>query len=92
MDRALYLRGDPYESTDAVFGVKSSLVVDLKKVDAEQATKYGVEVGTALIMYDFVLVTEKAAADLRREQATKAMADQGRTFSFIDDLPVPDVD
>lgn len=91
--RALYLKDDPYESTDAVFGVKDSLVVDVQKVgDEEQATLYGVELGTLLIKYDFVLVTMKAAAGLRRKNAEQAMASQGRRVRFIDDLPVPEVD
>jgi hypothetical protein len=90
---ALYLKDDPYETTDAVFGVKDSLVVELEKVeDAEQAKKYGVEVGTALLVYDFVLVTEQAARELRRSKAEEAMAGYGGRFKFVDDLPVPDVD
>jgi hypothetical protein len=63
------VRDDPYESTDAVFGVKDSLVVSLQKVeDEEQAKKYGVKLGCSLISYDFVLVTEEAAAKLRRKR------------------------
>ncbi|CAF3545941.1 hypothetical protein SNK03_013300 [Fusarium graminearum] len=90
---ALYLKDDPYESTDAVFGVKDSLVVSIQKVtDEEMAKKYDVKVGSALMTYDFVLVTEKAAAELRRKKAEEAMAGLGRSFKFIDDLPVPDVD
>jgi hypothetical protein len=42
--------------------------------------------------YDFVLVSDEAAAKLRREKAEEAMAKLGRNFRFIDDLPVPDVD
>ncbi|CAF3541033.1 unnamed protein product [Fusarium graminearum] len=90
---ALYLKDDPYESTDAVFGVKDSLVVSIQKVtDEEMAKKYDVKVGSALMTYDFVLVTEKAAAELRRKKAEEAMAGLSRSFKFIDDLPVPDVD
>ncbi|KAB5582988.1 putative catechol dioxygenase [Coniochaeta sp. 2T2.1] len=90
---ALYLKDDPYESTDAVFGVKDSLVVSIKKVeDEELAKKYDVELGSALLTYDFVLVTDKAAATLRRQKAEEATAKLGRKFRFIDDLPVPDVD
>jgi hypothetical protein len=90
---ALYLKDDPYETTDAVFGVKDSLIVQVKKVeDAEQAKKYGVEVGTALLVYDFVLVKEQAARELRRSKAEEAMAGYGGKFKFVDDLPVPDVD
>ena len=76
-----------------MFGVKDSLVVSLQKIeDEEQAKKYGVKLGCALISYDFVLVTEEAAANLRRKKAEEAMAEQGRKVKFIDDLPVPDVD
>lgn len=89
----MYLKDDPYESTDAVFGVKDSLIVGVQTVgDAEQAKQFGVEVGTALVNYDFVLVTEKAVAELRREESERALAAQGQTFRFIDGLPVPDVD
>ncbi|CAG7557601.1 unnamed protein product [Fusarium equiseti] len=90
---ALYLKDDPYESTDAVFGVKDSLVVSIKKVtDENMAKKYDVKVGSALMTYDFVLVSDTAAAKLRRQKAEEAMAGLGRNFKFIDDLPVPDVD
>jgi ABC-type tungstate transport system permease subunit len=89
----LYLKDDPYETTDAVFGVKDSLIVSIKKVEDEgMAKKYGVKVGSALMTYDFVLVSDEAAAKLRRAKAEEAMAKLGRKFRFIDDLPVPDVD
>jgi hypothetical protein len=89
----LYLKDDPYEFTDAVFGVKDSLTVEVQTVeDEEQANQYDVEVGTALIRYDFVLVTEKAVAELRQEEAEKTLATQGQAFRFIDGLPVPEVD
>lgn len=48
--------------------------------------------GTALIKYDFVLVTETSVADLRQEESKRALASQGQSFRFIDGLPVPDVD
>jgi hypothetical protein len=68
-------------------------VVSIKKVEhEEQAKAYGVELGSAFISYDFVLVTEEAAASLRKQKAEKAMASLGGKFKFIDDLPVPDVD
>lgn len=56
------------------------------------AKKYDVKVGSALMTYDFVLVSDTAAAKLRRQKAEEAMAGLGRNFKFIDDLPVPDVD
>ena len=89
----MYLKDDPYESTDAVFGVKDSLIVDVQRVeDKDQAKQFGVELGTALIKYNFVLVTEKAVADLRREESERALTAHGQSLRFIDGLPVPDVD
>jgi hypothetical protein len=89
----LYLRNDPYENSDAVFGVKNSLVVDLKQVkDEAQAAKYGVEIGCSLIEYDFVLVDVASALELRQQKASEAMLEQGKKVTFIGGLPVPDVD
>lgn len=52
---ALYVKGDPFETSDAVFGVKSSLIVDIKSVEDEaMAQKYGVTKGDWLIDWDFV--------------------------------------
>lgn len=75
---ALYLRGDPYERSDAVFGVKESLVIDLMTVsDVEgMAEEYGVPPSTKLMKYDFVLVTEEEVENLKvkkeKEARTKA--------------------
>ncbi|KAF2097918.1 cathecol 1,2-dioxygenase [Rhizodiscina lignyota] len=89
---ALYLRHDPYETSDAVFGVKETLIVELGTVSPEQAKEYGVKEGAKLLTYDFVLVSDKEAADLREENARKAMEAQGRKMKFYEGLPVPDVD
>jgi len=87
------LKNDPYESSDAVFGVKNTLVVNLKKVeDSELAQKHGVDVGCALMEYDFTLVTEEAAMELRHKNASDAMLAQGKKMQFVDGLPIPDVD
>ncbi|KEZ39587.1 Uncharacterized protein SAPIO_CDS9498 [Scedosporium apiospermum] len=90
---ALYVRNDPYENSDAVFGVKNSLVVDVKEVkDREVAENYGAYVGCALIEYDFVLVLESEALALREQRAAEAMKAQGRKVTFLDGLPVPELD
>ena len=89
---ALYLRGDPYETSDAVFGVKESLIVDLGTVSPEQAAKYGVSEGTKLLTYDFVLVTDEETRKLREEESLKAMEKLGLRMKLLDGLPVPDVD
>lgn len=89
---ALYLRGDPYETSDAVFGVKQSLVVDLHPADEETARRYDVEPGTLTLKYDIVLVSEKEASDLRDERSRKALKALGRRMKLLHGLPVPDVD
>lgn len=90
--RALYLRGDPYESSDAVFGVKDSLVVDLHEVDSTEAEKYGVKAGHRVLRHDFVLVSDKEANDLRDRKSREALEKLGRKVKFLNGLPVPDVD
>lgn len=89
---ALYLRGDPYETSDAVFGVKESLLIDLSTVTAEQAKEYGVKEGTKLMTYDFVLVTDEESRKLREKQAMAAMEKLGRRMKLYNGLPVPDLD
>lgn len=89
---ALYLRGDPYETSDAVFGVKDTLVVDLGTVDAEQAKMYDIKEGSKLMTYDFVLVSDEESKKLREENAMKAMEALGRRMKLYNGLPVPDVD
>lgn len=90
--RALYLRGDPYEKSDAVFGVKKSLVIDLDKADKKTAEEYDVPEGIWLLKKDFVIITEKESLALRDELSTKALKDQGLKMKLVDHLPVPDVD
>lgn len=89
---ALYLRGDPYETSDAVFGVKDSLLIDLGTVDAEMARKYDVKEGTKLMSYDFVLVSEEESRKLREKNAMEAMEKLGRHVKLYKGLPIPDVD
>jgi len=90
--RALYLRNDPYETSDAVFGVKESLLIDLGTVNAEQAKQYGVKEGGKLITYDFVLVTDEESRKLREKEAMAAMEKLGRRMKLYNGLPVPDLD
>ncbi|KAK5091298.1 hypothetical protein LTR05_001481 [Lithohypha guttulata] len=90
---ALYVRGDPYETTDAVFGVKDSLIVDINTVtDEAMAKQYDVKVGSKLLTYDFVLVSEQESSALRNERAKAALEKLGRRVKIVEGLPVPDVD
>lgn len=91
--RALYIRGSDYETSDAVFGVKESLIVGLETVTSEQSKQYGVKEGTKLLKYDFVLVTDEETKKLRHDEAVKAMKGLGREgMMIVNGLPVPDVD
>ncbi|KAF7130900.1 hypothetical protein CNMCM5793_003770 [Aspergillus hiratsukae] len=89
---ALYLRNDPYETSDAVFGVKNSLVVDLGKAGPEYAKKYNVPEDHALLTYDFILVTDQETADLRAKNSKEALDKLGRKVRIVNGLPVPDLD
>ncbi|KAK0763930.1 hypothetical protein N5P37_003320 [Trichoderma harzianum] len=88
----LFIRGDKYETSDVVFGVKSSLIIDLGKVDEETATKYGVPVGALLLRHKFVLASTEETEKLRDKNAMEAMERLGLKTKLIDHLPVPDLD
>jgi protocatechuate 3,4-dioxygenase beta subunit len=52
----LFVKGDPYLDSDAVFGTKDSLVVDFIRHDSEEeAASYHVSVPFYRVEYDFVL-------------------------------------
>lgn len=52
----LFVEGDPYLDSDAVFGVRGSLVVDFVRHDSpEEAARYGVINPFYTVEYDFVL-------------------------------------
>ena len=89
---ALYLRNDPFRSSDAVFGVKESLLVEFHAADAMIAKQYEVKPGSLVLEHDFVLVTDEEASELRNERSKQALADLGMKAKIVDGLPVPDVD
>ncbi|KAI0875287.1 dioxygenase [Hypoxylon argillaceum] len=89
---ALYIRGDPYETSDAVFGVKKSLIVEPQKIDSATAKEYGVPEGSWILKHDFVLTTDKETENLRDQLAHEALRKLGLNLTLIDHLPVPDLD
>ena len=89
---ALYLRGDPYETSDAVFGVKKSLVIDLDKVDKALAEEHDIPEGSWLLKHDFVLVSEEETSRLRDQNAMDALTKLGLRMKMVDHLPVPELD
>ena len=81
-----------YETSDAVFGVKSSLLIDLSEVDKALAEKYGVKVGTKLMKYDFILVSEQETIDMRAKNSKDALDLLGYSVRIVHGLPIPDID
>jgi catechol 1,2-dioxygenase len=52
----LFIRGDQYLTSDAVFGTKDSLIVDFVRHDSpEEAARYNVKAPFYTVNYDFVL-------------------------------------
>lgn len=72
--------------------MKSSLVIDLEKVDESTAKEYGVKEGSWLLKQDFVLVTEQESSNLRDKNATEALKKLGLRMKLVHHLPVPEVD
>jgi len=72
---ALYVDGDKYLKTDAVFGVKKSLIVNLTEVASdEEARSKGFKKGPfKYLKHDFVLVREDEAEQARAARRSKTM-------------------
>lgn len=66
--------------------------MDLATADDLVAQEYEVKPGTLVLKYDFILVSEVEAKDLRDKEAEKALGSLGRKFTMLNGLPVPDVD
>lgn len=74
---SLYPEGDKYLSSDAVFGVKKSLIIHLDEVNDEgQARQRGFPKGTKFkyLKFDFVMITEeeKNVARLEHEKEVRS--------------------
>ncbi|KAH9203737.1 Intradiol ring-cleavage dioxygenase [Leptodontidium sp. 2 PMI_412] len=88
---ALYLRGDPYESSDAVFGVKESLIIDLCQVQDIDglAERCGVSPETRLLKLDFVLLTAEEQRNTLEAEVQKEAARHNGTLKVVNGLLVP---
>jgi len=52
----IFVEGDPYLESDAVFGVKDSLIVNFgQNESAEEAARYGFQAPFCAVAFDFVL-------------------------------------
>lgn len=79
---SLYFKGDIFITSDAVFGVKSSLITDPRKVsDAAEAHRYGFKSDEFwLLEKDFVLVTadeNKKQKDINDRQLKESLEKSG---------------
>jgi len=90
---SLFIKGDPYETSDAVFGVKSSLQLDIEKVKDEKIAKeYGVSVDDWEIQWDFIMVSDEEAKKLKEKHAREALEKLGSTAEIVNGLPVAPLD
>ncbi|MCA1217426.1 dioxygenase family protein [Streptomyces sp. 8L] len=63
----LFIEGSPYLDSDAVFGVKRSLIAPVREVrDPRRAAAFGVEAPFRLIEFDLVLAPDNPGPDTRR--------------------------
>ncbi|KAL8927280.1 MAG: hypothetical protein Q9208_002457 [Pyrenodesmia sp. 3 TL-2023] len=91
---ALYISSDPHITSDAVFGVKSSLCITPRPASPSEQQAYNTDEETKVIQYDFVLVGEEDARNLRNEKNKEAMARLGKGHWKLDEesLPVMELD
>ncbi|KAI5956238.1 hypothetical protein KGF54_000713 [Candida jiufengensis] len=74
---ALYEKGDPYETSDAVFGVKSSLIYTLDKLGEEKATKFNMKADDWLLKWHFKIITAEESKQLVIERNREALRNTG---------------
>jgi hypothetical protein len=91
--RAVHPRNDCYLGSDAAFGVRKPLVIDIGQASAEVAKTYNVAPGTRHAHHDFVLPTQAEAHAFRVERAKQDIEESGRKWTLDKNgLPVLDVD
>ncbi|KAI5965314.1 uncharacterized protein KGF55_001535 [Candida pseudojiufengensis] len=78
---ALYAKNDPYETSDAVFGVKSSLLFELDKLGDAKAKLYDMKPDDWLLRWHFKIITEEESRKLvlkRNSEAVKKLGEDVR--------------
>ncbi|KAG5419201.1 hypothetical protein I9W82_002968 [Candida metapsilosis] len=87
---ALYAKGDLYETSDAVFGVKTSLLYTLDKLGAEKAKKYDMNPDDWYLKWHFKIITTEEARKLRFEKNKEALTRAAANLTLNEDgLPEP---
>jgi len=79
LHRPLYMCGDPYETTDSVFGVKESLVLDFLKGGGHRRASGEVWSVTKIVplKHDFVCITKGISHQMRQKVAQDQANRQG---------------
>nr|BAX03571.1 hypothetical protein [Debaryomyces hansenii] len=85
---ALYLKGD-YESSDAVFGVKSDLLFSLDKLGKEKAQKYNMKEDDGYLYWHFKVITEEESRKLVLVKNTEALKALGKGNFTINENGLP---
>lgn len=70
---ALYEKGDKYEKSDAVFGVKTPLLYTLTKLGEEKAKKYDMKPDDWYLQWHFKIVSEADARKVKLEKTKEAL-------------------
>jgi protocatechuate 3,4-dioxygenase beta subunit len=64
----VFVDGDPYLESDAVFAVKDSLIIKYRKLPADEAKKLGMPEKSFKLDFDFRLSPDKAGAKKARKK------------------------
>ena len=76
-----------------MFGVKSSLIIDVLPINDEKVAKqYGVKPTDWAINFDFVMVSNQEAQALKLKNTQEALKALGSTAEMVNGLPVASLD
>lgn len=91
---ALYHKGDPYEFSDAVFGVKTPLLFSLDKLGEEKARQYGMDANDWYLRWHFKIITETQAKEIFQQKTRADLKKVGKGEYVIneDGLPIAALD
>lgn len=90
---ALYMKGDRYENSDAVFGSKKDLIVEPKRIeDPDFAKQSGLKVGDWYINFDVVLMSKEEGIALFDKQSREALKEMNIDVAIRDGLPIAELD
>ncbi|KAK6202757.1 Intradiol ring-cleavage dioxygenase [Scheffersomyces amazonensis] len=86
---ALYHRGDKYETSDAVFGVKSKLLFSLEKMGEERAKKHNMKPDDWYLYWHFKLISLDEAKELVLKNNREALQKIGKGNYTLDEAGLP---